>query len=105
MGKSQRDKGARFEREIVKKLNEAGISAKRVPLSGATWMKGDLLIGKDGDEEVAELKKRGNGFKQLYVWLDDHRYLIVAADRKEPLIVQRLEDWVAGEVKLSLQQD
>lgn len=95
MGKSQRDKGARFEREIANKLKEAGIDAKRVPLSGATWMKGDLLI----ENEVAELKKRGNGFKQLYAWIACHRYLIVAADRKEPLIIQRLDDWIFEQQK------
>ena len=90
MGKSQRDKGARFERQIVKKFNDSGIEAKRVPLSGATWLKGDVLI----DNEVAECKKRGNGFKQLYDWIDEARYLIVAADYKEPLVVVRIEDFI-----------
>ena len=44
MGKMQRDKGARFEREIVKKLEFHDIKAKRVPLSGATWLKGDICL-------------------------------------------------------------
>ena len=92
MGKSQRDKGNRFERAIVNKLKKNGIDAKRVPLSGATWLKGDVLI----ENEVAELKKRGNGFKSIYKWLDEHRYLIIAADYKEPLIVERLDDWIRG---------
>ena len=95
MSKAQRDKGARFEQQIVKLLKGSGIDAKRIPLSGATWLKGDLLIGN----EVAELKKRGNGFKQLYEWIQESRYLIVAADRSEPLMVMRLKDWIAGETR------
>lgn len=95
MSRAQRDKGARFERQIVNLLTEAGIEAKRIPLSGTTWLKGDLLIGN----ELAELKKRGNGFKQLYDWLNESRYLIVAADRKEPLMIMRLSDWITGETK------
>jgi hypothetical protein len=51
------------------------------------------------DNEVAELKKRGNGFKQLYEWIQESRYLIVAADRSEPLMVMRLKDWIAGETR------
>ena len=43
MGKMQKDKGARFEREIVKQLDLHEIEAKRVPLSGATWLKGDVI--------------------------------------------------------------
>ena len=43
MGKMQREKGARFERECVKQLNFHDIVAKRVPLSGATWLKGDII--------------------------------------------------------------
>lgn len=95
MSKAQRDKGNRFERQIVNLLKDSGIDAKRIPLSGATWLKGDLLIGN----EVAELKKRGNGFKQIYEWIQESRYLIVAADRKEPLMVMRLKDWIVGETK------
>ena len=34
-GKAPRQKGERFERSIVKALGEAGISARRVPLSGS----------------------------------------------------------------------
>lgn len=90
MGKSQRDKGNRFELQIVKRFNDAGVPAKRVPLSGATWLKGDVLIGN----EIAECKKRGNGFKQLYSWIDEARYLIVAADRQEPLVVVRIDDFI-----------
>ena len=60
MGKMQRDKGARFEREIVHKLEFHDIKAKRVPLSGSTWLKGDVIANLNNEDWTLELKKRGN---------------------------------------------
>lgn len=42
MGKSQRDKGARGEREIVDILKQYGFTGRRTPLSGGMVWKGDL---------------------------------------------------------------
>ncbi|WP_010094503.1 hypothetical protein [Ornithinibacillus scapharcae] len=81
MGKMQRDKGARVEREIVKMLN-----GKRVPLSGATsYAKGDV----EAYGMTFEVKARKDGFKQIYGWLEgeDVDALVIKADRKEPLVV------------------
>jgi len=89
MGKSQRDKGARYEREIVNLFQEWGVAAERVPLSGASGGRyaGDVSVPVLGADVVFELKKRGNGFKQLYKWLGDDNYgLIVAADRQPSLV-------------------
>jgi len=93
MGKMQRDKGARFEREIVKKLEYHDIKAKRVPLSGATWLKGDIIANLNNEDYTLELKKRGNGFKQIYEWIDEADALVISADRKDPLVVMRLDDF------------
>ena len=93
MGKMQRDKGARFEREIVHKLEFHDIKAKRVPLSGATWLKGDVIANLNNEDYVLELKKRGNCFKQIYEWIDEADALVIAADRKKPLIVMDLDDF------------
>ena len=93
MGKMQRDKGARFEREIVHKLEFHDIKAKRVPLSGSTWMKGDVIANFNNEDYVLELKKRGNGFKQIYEWIEEADALVIAADRKKPLIVMDLDDF------------
>lgn len=92
MGKKSRDKGYRGEYNLVKKLAEVGISAIRVPLSGASKdFKNDLLIGKDKDP--VEVKVRKDGFKQLYKWLDSAKYLFVKSDRKDYLVVMRLEEF------------
>ena len=91
MGKSQRDKGARFERECVNLLKEAGRDAKRVPLSGAAdGFKGDIIC----DGLILECKKRASGFKQIRSWLEGNDALIIGSDREEPLVVLRFRDWV-----------
>ena len=104
MGKSQRDKGARFEREIVNSLKEAGFDAQRVPLSGAGHegkvngeFAGDIVMPWfDASREKFEAKKRGNGmgFALLYRWMGGHRGLFLGADRKPTLVVLRMEDFL-----------
>ncbi|MHB1702258.1 MAG: hypothetical protein ACYCSN_19410 [Acidobacteriaceae bacterium] len=86
MGKSQRDKGLRSEREFAKL-----IGGERVPLSGAAG--GSYT----GDVVAAglrfECKVRSDGFKQLYEWLGVNDALAVKADRRPWLIVMTLEKW------------
>ena len=95
MAKASRDKGARFEREIVARAQSHGLTAVRVPLSGATdFAKGDVVVGNDVDDWVIEAKKRADGFKQLYSWLEnDCDLLAIAADRQPMLAVLPLEDF------------
>lgn len=95
MGKFSRDKGLRFEREVVALFSDAGISAERVPLSGAHHgrFSGDVwAYPPPGARKMRlELKKRADGFKGLYSLLtDDIDGLILGADRKPPLIVMPL---------------
>ena len=49
MSKMQRDKGKRFEREVVNTLKESGFfDAKRIPLSGLqAGFKGDILLKRN----------------------------------------------------------
>lgn len=92
MGKAQRDKGARYEREIVNTLKNGGFSGtERVPLSGAAGgsFNGDVTIK---NEYLLELKKRKDGFKQLYKWLEGVNALVVGADRQPSLVVMPLDE-------------
>lgn len=68
MGKMQRRKGSRIERELVQQLIIQGYDAKRVPLSGATtYAKGDVeIVLPTGNKIVIEVKSRKDGFKTLY---------------------------------------
>jgi Holliday junction resolvase len=88
-GKSPRQKGTRTERALRHYLLQRGFSAERVPLSGSAGGRfaGDLLLTLAGRDLIIEVKCRGNGFAQLYDWLDERHMLILKADRREPLLV------------------
>lgn len=95
MGRASRDKGARTEREAVRILQEHGLSAERVPLSGASGGRyaGDVSVPVLGVDRTLECKCRADGFKQIYAWLADNYGLILRADRAQPLIAIRLRDF------------
>ena len=92
MGKKSRVKGQRNEYALVSALKDAGLEAVRVPLSGAHGgvFAGDILI----DGKRFEAKIRSTGFKQIYDYLADNAGLFIRADRREALIVLRVEDWI-----------
>lgn len=95
MGKSQRDKGARFERAVVNILKAHDINAQRVPLSGATtFAKGDIMADIRGQPWRFECKARANGFKELYKWIEDNDALVVKADYQEALVVLTLAKFI-----------
>jgi Holliday junction resolvase len=88
-GRASRDKGNRFERAIVKLLQDRGLGAERVPLSGAAGgsYSGDLTVPILGRDLVVEAKARANGFAQLYSWLEGRDALIIKADRRDAIVV------------------
>jgi len=89
MGKKSRDKGLRMEREIVHLLQEAGIGAERVPLSGAAGgsYTGDVSLPVRGRDWLGEVKARATGFSQIYKWLGTNDALFIRRDRDRWLIV------------------
>jgi Holliday junction resolvase len=102
VSKSQRDKGARRERQIVDLHTEIGVKAERVPLSGAMKFrnteKSDVDVyarGKDAAPFVTEVKARANGegFVTLERWLGMNDVLFLMRDRAKPLVVLPWERW------------
>ena len=93
MSKAQRDKGYRTENNVRLKALAHGLDAYRVPLSGGASIKGDVVIKNDVDEWVLEIKCRGNGFKQIYSWLEDNDALVLKADNKPELVVLPMADF------------
>jgi len=89
MSKRSRDKGARFEREVVHILQESGRAGERVPLSGAAGgsYTQDVTAPVLGDEWRIECKSRARDFIRIYDWLDGADALVIKADRKRPLVV------------------
>jgi len=93
MGKSQRAKGSRVERKILKMFEAAGFKGQRIgflPQMGIP-VTGDLLIGNKTFEVKA--RKNGGGFKMLHEWLGENYGLVLVANNKEPLIVQTISEW------------
>jgi Archaeal holliday junction resolvase (hjc) len=88
-GRTSRDKGNRLERAIVKLLQEHGLGAERIPLSGSVGgsFSGDVTAPLIGRDLTIECKSRANGFARLYSWLEDRDVLIVKADRRDALVV------------------
>ncbi len=92
MSSKSKDKGSRFEREIVNRHHEEGITAKKVPLSGAVdGYKGDveILYPSYGKPIIGECKSRknGEGFITLEKWIKDCDILFLRRDRQEPMVV------------------
>lgn len=92
MPNRSKEKGDRFEREILHQAEELGLKGFRNRMSRAygneQW---DLSIA--GTQ--FEVKKRGNGFKQFYKWLNSGADgLIIGADHEEPLVILRLKDYL-----------
>ena len=87
-----RDKGARREREFVHRLNEAGIPAERVPLSGAAGGQfgGDIRI-EGGFVAECKARKDGAGFKTLEGWLEGNDFLFLQRDRSDPFVCMTWE--------------
>lgn len=93
-------KGTRAENEVVRKFNEAGIDAKRQPMSGMlAGFKGDVVL-PNGDR--IEVKNRESIAEYLWTWLaqGDAKYLVLRKNHKEPLVLLTLDDLLALMSKL-----
>jgi Holliday junction resolvase len=92
-GRASREKGNRAERALVRMLQEHSLAAERVPLSGAARGRfgGDVSVPLLGIDRRIEVKARANGFVRLYDWLDGADFLVIKADRREPLVVVPLK--------------
>lgn len=95
MPNARRQKGDRFEREVVKSLAEDGIVSQRVPLSGAAggMFAGDIQAYTRIGRLKLECKVRLRAWKAEYDWLVGNYALVIKRDRMEPLVVMRLKDW------------
>jgi hypothetical protein len=103
-GRASRDKGNRLERAIVRLLQDHGLAAERVPLSGSAGGSylGDLTVPILGAERVVEAKSRAAGFSQLYAWLEGRDIPVVKADRRDALVVLPLR--LAAEIAVAAER-
>jgi hypothetical protein len=87
-GRSPKRKGVRVERELVQRLLENGLVCARVPLSGTAggvWG-GDIHLELLGRVHRVEVKSRAR-FVTLYRWLKTADFLLLKADRLDPIAV------------------
>jgi hypothetical protein len=94
-GRAPRRKGDRVEREVLALLKEAGLEARRVPLSGsAPGYPGDLEVEVPGlGKVVVEVKARKR--VALEAWLEGRGLLVLKPDRRPPLAVMPLQALLA----------
>lgn len=90
MGKFSRDKGARFEREIAKELeDQLGIKFKRDLDQYRASNRGDLIADCEGFPFLIETKVRAKGnFEQAW-W--EQAYSAALATNQRPAVVYRFD--------------
>lgn len=97
-GKRAKKKGYEGEREIVLLLEKYNIEAKRVPLSGALKgeLAGDIKCTIKGKPRKIESKRRADGFKEDYKYLeqDGCDFVFKRADRKGWIVEMTFETWL-----------
>jgi hypothetical protein len=92
-GRSPKRKGSGFEREIVTLLQELGLAAERVPLSGAvktSRFDHDIFCPIRGVDRRIEAKRRARAFMTIDAMLGSNFALVVRDDRSRPLVVMTL---------------
>lgn len=91
-GRASRQKGDRFERECVNALKDQGVTAERVPLSGAAGgsYSSDLRVLVRGESWKVECKTRKRAWTDLFGWLPGNNCLFIKADRTDTLVVMSL---------------
>ena len=88
-GKKSRNKGYRYENELVHKFQDLGIVAHRVPLSGAcTGYKDDLILM---DKYPVEAKRRKSINNMFYEVLSKCKIGITRADNMDDIVFMKLD--------------
>jgi Holliday junction resolvase len=96
-GAAPRRKGSSFEREAVALLQKHGLSAQRVPLSGAvktSRFDHDIAVTIHGIDRRIECKRRKRAFATIDGMLADNYALVCRDDRSRPLVVMTIDVFV-----------
>jgi Holliday junction resolvase len=103
-GRASRQKGNRLERAIVRLLQDHGLGAEHIPLSGSAGGSfcGDVTTPLIGRDLTIECKSRANGFLKLYAWLENREILVLKADRRDALVVLPLH--LAAEIAIAAER-
>lgn len=92
---ASKDKGRRAEHLVADTLTNAGIPAKRQPLSGSlSDYKGDVVLGNG---KRLEVKNRESIAESLWAWLaqGDAHYLVIKKNHKKPLVLMDINEFIS----------
>jgi hypothetical protein len=94
-GRSPKRKGNGFEREVVLRLQDLGLAAERIPLSGAAGgsFDHDVSCPVRGVDAKLECKRRARAFVGLDKMLGANYALVCRDDRSRTLVVMSLENF------------
>ena len=107
MPSPSKQKGNRFEREIVNKAVQSGLTAKRAWGSNGAALgmheEVDLVIGKEPEIKIqAKCRKKLATFLQPTEHVDA---VVCKQDRGETLIILRFEDWLENKFICSMMEE
>ena len=107
MPSPSKQKGNRFEREIVNKAVQSGLTAKRALGSNGASLgmheEVDLVIGKEPEIKIqAKCRKKLATFLQPTEHVDA---VVCKQDRGETLIILRFEDWLENKFICSMVEE
>ena len=107
MPSPSKQKGNRFEREIVNKAVQSGLTAKRAWGSNGAALgmheEVDLVIGKNPEIKIqAKCRKKLATFLQPTEHVDA---VVCKQDRGETLIILRFEDWLENKFICSMVEE
>ena len=107
MPSPSKQKGNRFEREIVNKAVQSGLTAKRAWGSNGAALgmheEVDLVIGKNPEIKIqAKCRKKLASFLQPSEHVDA---VVCKQDRGETLIILRFEDWLENKFITSMSEE
>ena len=100
-------KGNRFERELVNRAKDSGLTAKRAWGSNGAALgmheEVDLVIGKEPEIKIqAKCRKSLASFLQPSEHVDA---VVCKQDRGETLIILRFEDWLENKFICSMSEE
>ena len=107
MASPSKAKGNRFEREIVNKAIQSGLTARRAWGSNGASLgmheEVDLIIGKEPKIKIqAKCRKSLASFLQPSEHVDA---VVCKQDRGETLIILRFEDWLENKFICSMSEE
>ena len=95
MGRKERDKGLRGERQLVQRLRKRGFVAYRQPLSGAIEnYPEDVAIPEIFGDLAVEVKNREDNPIRLWNWVRPASALVLKRRRKPFLIIMELDKFL-----------